>query len=328
MKSHQFLFLICLSFIVVGATGHGKGGYGLVRNFYRRSCPPAENLIRDITWSKVRSNAALGARLLRIHYHDCFVKGCDASILLNRVGNDPSEKEARPNFALSGFDVIDDIKTQVEKVCPGVVSCADILALSARDAVSYPFQRPMWDVLTGRRDGRTSLASDTNGNLPSAFANFTNLQQLFASKGLNVNDLVALSGAHTIGVAHCGAFSRRLFNFTGKDDMDPSLDPIYGEQLKKICPLPTNAATIVEMDPHSSLSFDKNYFNILLKKKGLLQSDAALLTDKKSARIVRQLQSPRTFFRAFGISMINMGAIEVLTGTNGEIRRNCRVINS
>ncbi|KAG9136161.1 hypothetical protein Leryth_003778 [Lithospermum erythrorhizon] len=154
------------------------------------------------------------------------------------------------------------------------------------------------------------------------------LQQLFASKGLNVNDLVALSGAHTIGVAHCGAFSRRLFNFTGKDDMDPSLDPIYGEQLKKICPLPTNAATIVEMDPHSSLSFDTNYFNILLKKKGLLQSDAALLTDKKSARIVRQLQSPRTFFRTFGISMINMGAIEVLTGTNGEIRRNCRVINS
>ncbi|GAA0141605.1 peroxidase [Lithospermum erythrorhizon] len=81
----------------------------------------------------------------------------------------------------------------MEKECPGVVSCADIVALAAHDSVSYPFNRSMWDVLTGRRDGRISLESEASVHLPSPFANFTGLSQLFASKGLDLNDLVALS---------------------------------------------------------------------------------------------------------------------------------------
>lgn len=60
------------------------------------------------------------------------------------------------------------------------------------------FKRPMWDVLTGRRDGTVSLASDVTGNLPSPFSDFATLQQLFAKKRLNINDLVALSGGTVI----------------------------------------------------------------------------------------------------------------------------------
>ena len=66
------------------------------------------------------------------------LQGCDASILLNRVGTDQAEKDARPNLSLSGYDEINDIKSKLEQACPGVVSCADILALAARDAVSFP----------------------------------------------------------------------------------------------------------------------------------------------------------------------------------------------
>jgi peroxidase len=83
------------------------------------------------------------------------------------------------------------------------------------------------------------------------------------------------------------------------------------------------------MDPGSSLSFDTHYYKILLENEGLFQSDAALLTDKKSLEEVKRLLISRIFFKEFAKSMRRMGAIQVLTGTDqGEIRKNCSVVNS
>lgn len=65
-------------------------------------------------------------------------QGCDASVLLddsNGNKNHSIEKQAVPNKTLKGFDKIDQIKEVLENVCPGVVSCADILALATRDGV-------------------------------------------------------------------------------------------------------------------------------------------------------------------------------------------------
>lgn len=64
------------------------------------------------------------------------LKGCDASVLLNSTKNNEAEKDGAPNVSLHAFYVIDNAKKQVEKMCPGVVSCADILAIGARDSVS------------------------------------------------------------------------------------------------------------------------------------------------------------------------------------------------
>ncbi|KAL5785333.1 hypothetical protein ACOSQ2_007725 [Xanthoceras sorbifolium] len=135
------------------------------------------------------------------------------------------------------------------------------------------------------------------------------------------------TGGHTIGVAHCATFSNRLYNFTGKGDADPSLDRTYAEFLRSKCPNPANPATTVELDPRSSLSFDKNYFNILLQNKGLLQSDAALLTNPDSFQLVTKFWRSNDFFNVFAKSMEKMGAIEVLTGNAGEIRKQCHVAN-
>lgn len=56
--------------------------------------------------------------------------------MLDDTSSITGEKNARPNQnSARGFEVIDQIKSAVEQVCPGVVSCADILAVTARDSV-------------------------------------------------------------------------------------------------------------------------------------------------------------------------------------------------
>uniref|UniRef100_A0A7N2LUI1 Peroxidase n=1 Tax=Quercus lobata TaxID=97700 RepID=A0A7N2LUI1_QUELO len=305
---------------------HGQ----LRMHFYEESCPHAEEIVKEIIWNRVASNSTLPAKFLRMHFHDCFVRGCDGSVLIDSTPNNQAEKAAIPNLSLGGFDVIDEVKTELEKTCPGVVSCADIVALAARDSVSYQFQRPIWDVLTGRRDGIISRQSEALANIPTPFFNFTTLKQSFANKSLTVHDLVVLSGGHTIGVGHCNFFSNRLYNFTGKNDEndeDPSLNSTYAAFLKTQCKSLSNNVTFVPMDPGSPLSFDNNYFNILKQKEGLFQSDAALLTDSEATYNVNELLNSQNFFTEFAQSIMRMGAIQVLTGSSGDIRKKCSVVN-
>nr|GLL30649.1 uncharacterized protein LOC109191240 [Ipomoea trifida] len=190
-------------------------------------------------------------------------------------------------------------------------------ALAARDSVSFQFKTPMWSVLMGRRDGSISQESEALANLPSPFSNFSTLLQNFASKGLDVRDLVILSGGHTIGVGHCNIFSNRLYNFTGKGDEDPSLSPSYADMLRTKCKNLQDTSA-VEMDPSSSQDFDANYFVILKQNMGMFESDAALLTDDNASRIVDKMVDQDFFFKSFAKSMEKMGAIQVLTGTSGE----------
>ncbi|KAL5558382.1 hypothetical protein UlMin_034593 [Ulmus minor] len=349
----NILFLLCVTLSILGCSQGGS----LRKTFYKQSCRRAEDIVRELTWDHVSKNPALPAKLLRMHFHDCFVRGCDGSVLLNSTAGSRAEKDAIPNLSLAGFDVIDDIKEKVEEKCPGIVSCADILALAARDSVSFPSKKPMWEVLTGRRDGIVSIENEALRNIPSPFLNFTQLKQNFANKGLTVHDLVVLSGtniyiltslylpkffdsrkrlikiivitgSHTIGVGHCTLILNRLYNFTGKGDQDPSLDPKYAEFLKAKCPRNVGRSVIVDMDPNSSLKFDSNYYVILQEKKGLFQSDAALLTNKIALNTVKELTEQDDFFTEFGQSMKRMGAIEVLTGTAGQIRKKCSLVNS
>ncbi|KAA3463084.1 peroxidase 3-like [Gossypium australe] len=325
MKMRQAFILVCM--VVFGVVGTCHGG-SLKEGFYNNTCPNAEAIIKNATEKRVASDPTLPARFLRMHFHDCFVRGCDASVLLNSTTNNTAEKDAIPNLTLAGFDVIDDIKAEVEKKCPNVVSCADVLALAARDAVSFKVsQTPLWKVLTGRRDSRMSRISEALANLPSPFSNFTTLVQNFANKGLNVQDLVVLSGGHTIGVGHCNAFSNRLYNFTGNGDQDTSLNATYATFLKTQCQSLSDNTTFVVMDPGSGLTFDNNYYVTLKQNKGLFQSDAALLTNKSSRDVVDKLLDSKEFFKEFAKSMEKMGAIGVLTGNAGEIRKKCYVVN-
>lgn len=307
---------------------HLANAQGLTSGFYNLSCPSAENLVKTMTEKFVAHAPSFAASLLRLHFHDCFVRGCDASVLVNSTSNNIAEKDSIPNLTLRGFQIIDAIKSAVEKQCPGVVSCADIVALVARDAVTA-IGGPTWQVLTGRRDGTKSLATDALIGLPAPFMNITQLKAKFASVGLSVKDLAVLSGGHTIGISHCSSFNTRLYNFTGKNDSDPSLHQNYVALLKKQCPLTSLSTSIVEMDPGSFRTFDTHYYSVVGKRKGMFTSDGALLTDSTTLAYVQAQASPQssTFLTDFGQSMMNMGKIGVLTGTSGTIRKHCAVIN-
>jgi peroxidase len=137
------------------------------------------------------------------------------------------------------------------------------------------------------------------------------------------------AGAHTIGISHCNSFSERLYNFTGRGGADPSLDPMYAAKLRQKCKTLTDNTTIVEMDPGSFRTFDVDYYRNLVKRRGLFQSDAALITDATSkADVLRVLNGPpEFFFNVFGASMVKMGMVDVKTGSEGEIRKNCAFVN-
>ncbi|GJM95745.1 hypothetical protein PR202_ga12523 [Eleusine coracana subsp. coracana] len=136
---------------------------------------------------------------LNLHY-----QGCEGSVLINSTEGNKAEKDAKPNLTLDALDIIDDIKEELEKKCPGTVSCADILAIAARDAVSlatkgvtkgqWTKDGNLYQVETGRRDGRVSGAKEAVNNLPDPFDGIRKLTKRFASKGLDLKDLVVLSG--------------------------------------------------------------------------------------------------------------------------------------
>ncbi|KAK9057977.1 hypothetical protein SSX86_022817 [Deinandra increscens subsp. villosa] len=303
-------------------------GQGLKVGFYEKTCPHAEKIVSDVIKEVMAVAPSLSGPLLRMHFHDCFIRGCDGSVLLDSPTRQ-SEKYAPPNLSLRGFNIIDRVKLALEKACPGLVSCADIVALVARD-VTVETKGPFWEVETGRRDGKVSLFSDPINpvtGLISFASNITTLKQKFALRGLSTKDLVVLSGGHTIGMSHCTSFESRLYNFTGKGDTDPTMDPNYIARLKLKCK-PNDQTTLAELDPGSFKTFDDSYYKLVTKRRGLLESDAALLNDRETkAYLVQATSHGSTFFKDFGVSMVNMGRIGVLTGSQGEIRKVCSKAN-
>ncbi|KAK5811416.1 hypothetical protein PVK06_026747 [Gossypium arboreum] len=186
IKSYYYsLFMISLM-LCLGARSQ------LTTDFYSQTCPSLLSTVRKQVQSAIKTEMRMAASLLRLHFHDCFVNGCDASVLLD--GDNSTEKFALANVnSARGFEVIDAIKSAVESSCSGVVSCADILAIAARDSVVLS-GGPTWRVLLGRRDGLVSNGTLANAALPSPFEALDAITQKFVDVGLNITDVVSLSG--------------------------------------------------------------------------------------------------------------------------------------
>ncbi|KAL4323664.1 hypothetical protein GQ457_11G010160 [Hibiscus cannabinus] len=296
----------------------------LSTNFYSKSCPDLFSTVKSTVHSAIMKEARMGASLLRLFFHDCFVNGCDGSVLLDDTSSFTGEKTANPNRnSARGFDVVDNIKSAVEKVCPGVVSCADILAIASRDSVKI-LGGPNWDVKLGRRDARTTSRAAANNGIPPPTSNLNRLVSRFNALGLSTRDLVALSGGHTIGQARCTSFRARIYNET-------NIDRSFAQTRQRTCPRATGSGdnNLAPLDIQTPTYFDNNYFKNLVNRRGLLHSDQQLFNGGGSTdSIVRGYSdNPRSFSSDFVAAMIRMGDISPLTGSRGEIRKNCRRVN-
>ncbi|GMI76941.1 PEROXIDASE 72 [Hibiscus trionum] len=322
--------LSLLSFAPLCFSGNTLGGGYLYPQFYDHSCPKAQEIVKHFVAKAVAEDPRMAASLLRLHFHDCFVKGCDASILLDSSGTILSEKRSVPNRdSARGFEVIDEIKAAIEKECPHTVSCADIMALAARDSTVLT-GGPNWDVPLGRRDSKGASLSGSNNNIPAPNNTFQTILTKFKLQGLNIIDLVALSGSHTIGNARCTSFRQRLYNQSGNGEADYTLDQSYAARLRTHCPRSGGDQNLFFLDFVSPVKFDNSYFKNLLGYKGLLSSDQVLFTKNEVSRelVKKYAYNQQVFFEQFAKSMIKMGNISPLTGYKGEIRKNCRKVNA
>ncbi|KAI4302451.1 hypothetical protein MLD38_038193 [Melastoma candidum] len=316
-SSPRMAVFLVVNFLAISARAQ------LTPDFYYHSCPNVFQAIMPVVRSAIQNEARMGASLLRLFFHDCFVNGCDGSLLLDDTPTFTGEKNAAPNQnSVRGFNVIDQIKAAVERECPGVVSCADVLAITARDSV-HLLGGPYWDVKLGRRDARTASQAAANNSIPPPTSSLNQLISSFQNVGLSARDMVALSGSHTIGQARCTTFRARVYNET-------NVDASFAQTRKNSCPSANGIGdnNLAPLDQQTPTFFDNDYYKNLLQKKGLLHSDQQLYNGGSTDSIVETyVGSQSTFVNDFVNGMIKMGDSRPLTGSNGEVRKNCRRVN-
>ncbi|KAL8143984.1 hypothetical protein V2J09_017016 [Rumex salicifolius] len=269
-------------------------GRGLSVGFYNGKCKGknVESIIFDVVKANFNKSDT-AAVLLRMQFHDCFVRGCDASILLE---GKKTEKNGGPNASVRGYELIDAAKAAVEKECP---------------------------------DGLVSLATEANTNLPSPTVPISTAINLFAARNLTVQDFVLLLGAHTIGITHCSFVQSRLYNFQNTNRTDPSMNSTLVESLKQTCPKDGSGRSnpiFLDQTQGSESTIDTGFYKAITQNKGVLQIDQRMATDPLTKDVVARLLN-NDFPAKFGDAMVRLGRVP-LSGGEGEIRRSCRATNA
>eukprot|EP00250_Pteridium_aquilinum_P009875 c18995_g1_i1 orf=480-1484(-) len=318
----QVVCILGLLVVWMGAGVNTCAGQ-LSNDFYGASCPNVVSIVRRVIAHNLVRDITAPAALLRLLFHDCQVQGCDGSILLDSQDGIVSEREAASNLGIRRLDFIDKIKEAIEEECPNTVSCADIIVLAARESVKIAGGPHIEGVILGRRDSTNASDSTASSDLPPADARFNSFLQIFASKGMSLEESVAILGAHTLGVGHCGSVVNRLY-----PQRDRSLGPLFYNVLRLRCP-PRYGKRVVVLNDLTTLTFDTQYFEHALGGRGLFRVDSDVASNPLTRPIMQRFKrNPRAFFTTFSSAFLKLSLTNVLTGSQGEIRQNCHFVNS
>lgn len=228
---------------------------------------------------------------------------------------------------------LDAAKEEVEKQCPGVLSCADLLSYAARDMVVFA-GNPKYDVPAGRRD-----SFSTSGGLASALPTGNDTiaiqQKKFAERGLTLQDMVVLEGSHSIGRTRCQNTIAEDGSMDKMPDTAKFVDKQFEQKVKqRFCPESRHAlftsirAPLVPDNPNNS-DWGNSFYKHIIKGRTLLPFDISLAVEQTTKDMVHQYASDSALWqKMFNDAMIKLGKVNVLTGDQGEIRRKCGWINA
>ncbi|KAL4598201.1 hypothetical protein ACB092_11G043300 [Castanea dentata] len=293
-KAIWFFVVLSISMLLSWTNPRGetlKSFYPLPLYYSNSSTQSASSSNDDISSLNNVSTA-----LLRLSFHDCFVEGCNAS------------RQAIPNQTLRGFDKIDSVKEEFEKACPGVVSCADIVSIATRDGIMLA-GGPFYPVLTGRRDSIHSYFNEALAAIPRPDDNIKQTLHLFDLKSLK--RFKKFFGAHNIGKIGYEFIQKRLSEFKGTGLPDPTIAPDFLPEMRMRCQDSNGTTTRPSSSSMASL--------------GLLFADQQLMANEKTARLERAYASDdgSTFRMDFARAMMKMLGLDLLTGSQGQVWRNC-----
>ncbi|KAK4478631.1 hypothetical protein RD792_014120 [Penstemon davidsonii] len=301
------------------------GESDLQLNYYSNSCPRAEEIIKAEVQKLYQTKYNTAISWIRNLFHDCVVKSCDASLLLDHAKGMESEKASSRSFGMRNFKHINTIKDAIEKECPMTVSCADIVALSARDGAAM-LGGPHIEMKTGRRDSKESYAAEVDSSIPNHNDTISNVLSTFKAIGIDTEGTVALLGAHSVGRVHCINIVHRLY-----PTVDPTLDPHYVDYLKRRCPSPEpnpKAVQYVRNDLATPMVLDNMYYKNILNHRGLLIIDQELVSDPITYPFVTKMAADNEYFHEqFSRALLILSENNPLTGDQGEIRKDCRHVN-
>lgn len=273
--------------------------------------------VKEVVLAAINAENRMGASLIRLFFHDCFVDGCDAGLLLNDTATFTGEQTAAGNNnSVRGFAVIEAAKQNAKTKCPDTpVSCADILSIAARDSFEK-FSGQTYTVTLGRRDARTANLTGANTQLVGPNEDLASQTRKFADKGFNQTELVALLGVHTIGFARCPLLCVSSF-----------VNPARASTLQCNCPNQNNSA-LVGLDP-TPTTWDQRYYTDVANGQGLLFSDNELIKSNVTNAAVRRYRDAMgAFLNDFAAAMVKMSNLPPSPGVALEIRDVCSRVNA
>ncbi|KAK9079298.1 hypothetical protein SSX86_000969 [Deinandra increscens subsp. villosa] len=319
-------FQLHISFIFTYNMTIFEGWSEIRLNYYSESCPNAEDIVKQQVTNLYHKHGNTAVSWLRTLFHDCMVKSCDASILLESINGIQSEKISTRNMGMRNFKYINTIKDALEKSCPMTVSCADIVALSARDGAVL-LGGPHVEMKTGRKDSKESHLAEIDELLPNHNDSMMYVLSRFQSVGIDVEGTVALLGAHSVGRVHCANIVDRLY-----PTVDPTLDPNYAEYLKGRCPHPKpdpNAVEYSRNDLQTPMTLDNMYYKNIMNNKGLLLVDQQLILSPVTSSFVENMAADNGYFhKQFSRALLTLSENNPLSEEFGEVRKDCRFVNS